>query len=250
MKAIFRQIILRILVVLVIIILPSCIVPGGDDNEPVRVNFDVRFDVTNQTPAYFTFSRAILGINSIRFNGVRQAGNDVAFTTRPDRPVGTFVLTPTQFLRPMYYFDIQEGVYNSMRWEVMLMPIDDDALGADDDDFPAENYGFLLEGRYTRQDGLRAEVVFALAENEVLTLQTVALAAARQITLIVGQTYNVELVINPYSLMGGIPRSMLDNAEIDVIDRLNYILITPEDNRELYDLMILRLSRDLRAVIN
>jgi len=250
MKAIFRQIILRILVVLFFIILPSCIVPPGDDNDPVRVNFDVRFDVTNQTPAYFTFSRAILAINSIRFRGVRQAGNDVAFSTRPDQPVGTFVLTPSQFIRPVTWFDIPEGVYNSMSWEGTLMIIGNDFLEDDDDVFPFDDYGFILEGHYTRIDGTPVVLIFAMEETEVLRLQTVGLQGQTQITLIVDRTYSMELVINPFRIFGGIPRSMLEQAEIHVEDGISYLLISVNENEELYNLMILRLARELRAIIN
>jgi len=243
MRTYFKQFVVRVTVVLLFLTLPSCL-DAPEGNKPVRVNFDIRFDVGIQTPAYFTFSRAILAINSIRFQGVRQAGNDVAFSTRPDQPLGLFVLSPSQFLRPVTWFDIQEGVYNSMRWEITLLPINDDFF--DDDD----EYGFILEGQYTRLDGTQVVVIFAMEEIEVLRLQTIGLNAQTQISLIVDRIYSIELVINPFSIFGGIPRTMLEQAEIQVNNGIRYLLISPDDNEELYDLMLLRLARELRAIIN
>ncbi|HSV88486.1 MAG TPA: hypothetical protein VLH61_07570 [Bacteroidales bacterium] len=243
-----RQIFLRLLIVLLFGALSACIGPGGE-NEPVRVNFDSRFDIRTQTPAYFSFSRAILSINSIRFQGIRQAGNDVAFSTRPDLPVGVYVFTPSDFLKPVTWFDIPEGVYNSMRWEIILNPLDDDFGNDDDDAFSFEGYGFIIEGHYTRIDGTRVLMIFALEEDELLRLQTVDLQGQTTITLIVDRQYSIELLINPFNIMGGIPRSMLEQAELDVENGYSYLLISPHNNEELYNLMILRLAMELRAVI-
>lgn len=250
MRVSFKLYVVRMSILGLILVLPSCIDPPGGNN-PVRVNFDVRFNVTNQTPPYFTFSRAILAINSIRFQGVRQAGNDVAFSTRQDQPLGLFDLSPTQFIRPVTWFDLPEGVYNSMRWEITLLPINNGYFD-DDDDFISDDdeYGFILVGQYSRLDGTPVVMIFAMEEYEVLRLQTIGLNAQTQIPLIVDKIYNIELVINPFSIFGGIPRTMFEQAEIQVNNGIMYLMISPDQNEELYDLMLLRLARELNAIIN
>jgi len=247
MRAVFRKVALRGVILLFFILVPSCQPPEG--NRPVPVNLDLRFDVSTQVPAYFSFSRVILAINSIQFQGIRQAGNDVAFSTRPDQPVGTFILTPSQFIRPVTWFDIPEGVYTSMNWEVTLMPVGVGFPDDDDDVLTFDDYGLIVEGHYTMLDGTRAVMIFAIEEDELLRVQAVNQQNQSQITLIYNATYSMELVINPFSIFGGIPRGVFEQAEISVENGTSYMLITSDDNEELYDFMILMLARELRAII-
>ena len=72
---------------------------------------------------YISFSQMIVSINNIGFYGVRQEGNDVVFNTRPGETFGTHALTRINNRSHVTHFDIQQGNYQNMRWDIKTMQI-------------------------------------------------------------------------------------------------------------------------------
>lgn len=233
-------------VILLLLLKSSC---GPDENEPVRVNFEVKLEVGSPMPAHFTFTRIVGSIRSIRFVGTRQAGNDVVFNTRPGQTVGNFDLNPTLLNTPITWFDIPEGIYNSMRWEIQTQELEtvfdfDDFISMDDE------FGLLIEGTYTRLDATRIRLIIALHEDDLVKFESVNVQGQLPITLVTGTTYTAVLQINPFSILGAIPRTLLEQADLQGDDDDNYFLVISSDvNPELYNLLLLSLSRNLRAFI-
>ncbi len=240
-----RKIILRVLFFMLVAIIPSC---GSDENDPVRVNFDVRFELNTQQPAHFSFSRLAVSIHSLRFVGTRQTGNDVVFNTRPGQAVGFFDLNPSRFLVPVTWFDIPEGVYNSMRWELATRAMDDD-IYHDDDPFSLDDYGMVIFGSYTRVNGAFTNLIIALDPADVLKFDSFNAQNQLPVTLIFGNTYSAEVVINPFAIMGAVPRSMLEQAEFSEEDEGFYLVISSDENEDIYSLLLLSLSRNLRVIV-
>lgn len=236
---------LRVFFFLLVAMNPSC---GSDDNEPVRVNFDVRFDLSVQQPAHFSFSRLVLSIRSLRFVGTRQTGNDVVFNTRPGQALGFFDLTPSRFLVPVTWFDIPEGVYNSMRWELTTRALGNN-LYNDDDPFSLYEYGLVIFGRYTRVNGNHVNLIIALDTDDILKSDSFNAQNQLPVTLIFGNTYAAELVINPFAILGAIPRTILEQADFSDEDDGDYLVISSDENEDIYSLLLLSLSRSMRVVV-
>jgi len=241
-----RKLLLRLFIFLSIALKSSC-GPGGE-NEPVRVNLDVRFELSSPQPAHFSFSRVVFHVNSIRFLGTRLAGNDVAFNTRPGQPVAFVDANPSRFIIPVTWFDIPEGVFNSIRWEIVTQSVgdvffDDDHILSDDD------YGFVLEGTYTRIDGTPVKLFVAMETDDVIRIESVNAQGQLPVSLIVNNEYTAEWVLNPFALLGAIPRTMFEQAEISEDDGVFYMEISSDANEDLYSLLLLSFSRNMRVVI-
>lgn len=235
----------RIFALLIFLIQPSC---GSDEDSPVRINFDARFELASPQPAYFSFSELAVYIKSIRFVGAREAGNDVVFTTKPETAIGFFNLSTSRFQLPVTWFDIPEGVYSSMRWQVTTQSVED-SYYLDDDILSLDDCGMLLRGWYTRLDGTRVHLVVAIDYTDILQIESVNAQGNLPITLVYGNTYTAQLVINPFAIMGAIPRTIFEQAEISDEDDGDYLIISSDENEDIYSFLLLTLNQHLRVIV-
>ncbi len=248
MKKIYHPPILILFIsVQAFIFLLSC--EPDDLSKPVRVHFELCFSDSEDDAAlsYLTFRKIIIDIEKIGFYGIRQEGNDVLFNTRPGDPFGMHILTPSQNSSYVTYFDLKQGVYQLMRWEMELGEIDEDVYP--DDYIDSDDFGFIIEGSYTRLDGTIVLLFIAIEEEEIISVETVNKEGEVPIAIIIDNVYTVCLEINPYALMRGIPRSMLEQAETDEEDDIEFIEISEDENEELYNLVLFQLSKTLKAVV-
>lgn len=218
-----------------------------DLSKPVRVHFELSFVQDNDPLPYLTFNNIVVDVEQISFYGIRQEGNDVLFNTRPGDSFGMHILTPAQNTSYLTYFDINQGVYQLMRWEITLGEIDDDLYP--DDYIDSDDFGFIIEGTYTRQDGSSVLLFIAIEEEELIRVESINNDGETPIPILTDNVYTVSLEINPHALMRGIPRSMLEQAKTDEEDDIEFIEISDDENEELYNLVLFQLSKTLKAVV-
>ncbi|MFW5663721.1 MAG: hypothetical protein ACOCYD_01635 [bacterium] len=232
-------------VVLVLLGLISC--EADDLSQPVRVHFELSYVQDTAPLEYLTFRQIAVDVEQISFLGIRQEGNDVLFNTRPGETFGMHILSPEQNSSYITYFDLPQGVYQQMRWDVELAEMDEDVFP--DDYIDSDDFGFIIEGTYTRQDGTSMLLFIALEEEELIRVESINQQGEMPIPILAENTYSVFLEINPHALMSGIPRSMLEQAEEDEEDDIEFIEISEDENEELYNLVLFQLSKTLRAVV-
>lgn len=240
-----RLLIPSVLIFLILTGVSSC--ETDDLSKPVRVHFELNFVQDNVPLAYLTFQNIVVNAKQISFSGIRQEGNDVLFNTRPGESLGLHILTPQQNSSYITYFDLPQGVYQQMRWDLELGEIDEDIYP--DDYIDSDDFGFIIEGIYTRQDGSSVLLFIALEEEEVVRIESVNQQGEVPIPILTDNIYTVSLEINPHALMRGIPRSMLEQAEEDEEDDIEFIEISEDENEELYNLVLFQLSKTLKAIV-
>lgn len=240
-----RLLIPSVLIFLILTGVSSC--ETDDLSKPVRVHFELSFVQDNVPLAYLTFQNIVVDAKQISFSGIRQEGNDVLFNTRPGESLGLHILTPQQNSSYITYFDLPQGVYQQMRWDLELGEIDEDIYP--DDYIDSDDFGFIIEGIYTRQDGSSVLLFIALEEEEVVRIESVNQQGEVPIPILTDNIYTVSLEINPHALMRGIPRSMLEQAEEDEEDDIEFIEISEDENEELYNLVLFQLSKTLKAIV-
>ena len=240
-----RYAIRHMLLSMILLAIFSC--EPDDLSKPVRVHFELSFVQENDPLPYMTFRYILVDAEQISFYGIRQEGNDVLFNTRPGDTFGMHILSPSQSSSYVTYFDLPQGIYQLMRWEIELGEIDEDIYPEDYID--SADFGFIIEGTYTRQDGSSVLIYIAIEEEDLIRIESINNEGETPIPILINNVYTVSLQINPHALMRGIPRSMLEQAETDEEDDIEFIEISEDENEELYNLFLFQLSKSLKAVV-
>ncbi len=214
---------------------------------PVRIDVEVSLAEDEAPLSYLSFERIMLNIGQISFYGIRQEGNDVLFSTRPGDTFGMHLLTYGQNTSPVTYFDIPQGAYQLMRWDIETESIDDDVFP--DDYIDSDDSGFIIEGTYSQQDGAVVKLFIAIDEEELIRIESESASGEVPIPILSGNVYTVKMEINPQAIMKGIPRTLIEQAETEEEDDIEFIEISEDENEELYDLVLFQLSKTLKAVV-
>ena len=242
---VIRHLIPLVLMFLILMGVSSC--EPDDLSKPVRVHFELKFVQDDAPLPYLTFRSIAMDVEKINFYGIRQEGNDVLFNTRPGDSFGMHMLTSARSSSYITYFDLPQGIYQLMRWEIELGEVDEDVYP--DDYVDSDDFGLILRGTYTRQDGSSALLFIAIEVEELIRLESINHEGEVPIPILADNVYTVSLEINPHALMRGIPRSMLEQAEEDEDDDIEFIEISDDENEDLYNLVLFQLSKTLKAVI-
>ncbi|MFN2395563.1 MAG: lamin tail domain-containing protein, partial [Bacteroidales bacterium] len=158
-----------------------------------------------------------IAVQQIKFYGIREEGSDIFFDSQPDVPFGIYAISKNQPPPLVNAFDIPQGVYNQMRWEIQTREIDEDYYEEFFDEelneyIDVDNFGIIIEGTYTKLDGTQILLFIAIDPAEILLMETFDTGGNNQLSLLSGQSYNVRLEINPYTAIENIERSLLELA--------------------------------------
>jgi hypothetical protein len=238
---------LPVLMVCFLIIAGFSACEPDDLSKPVRVHFELKWLDEAAPLPFLTFQNIVVDVEKIGFNGIRQEGNDVLFNTRPGDSFGMHRLTPSQNLSYLTYFDLPQGVYQLMRWEIELGEIDDDVYP--DDFIDSDDFGFIIEGKYTRLDGRTLPLFIAIEEEEIIRMESLNRTGGLPIPIRADNVYTVSLEVDPHAIMRGVPRSLLEQAEVDEEDDIEFIEISEDENEDLFNLVLFQLSKTLKAVV-
>jgi hypothetical protein len=225
-------------------LMSSCI--DDDLNKPVRIDLEFSFEENPLTIPYLTFTNAVISLERVRFYGIRDVGNDVFFSSNPGLSFGTFVIPDWQNTSFVTYFDLPQGIYNIIRWEAQLDEIDDDVY--DNEFVDSDDFGLIFEGTYTRLDGSTV-LLFIAVDPATFSFETTDAFGNSLISFDSRNNYTVSFELNPYLAMQGISRNLIEQAETDSEDDIEYIEISSDENEDLYDLVLFRLEKTFKAVI-
>ncbi|TVQ85793.1 MAG: hypothetical protein EA393_13290 [Bacteroidetes bacterium] len=239
---------------LMILLLFNGCMPDDELSAPVNVNLYVVMGTNTPGINYVDFHNIAIAVQQIKFYGVRQEGSDIFFNSQPNAPYGIYAIRKDQSPPLINAFDIPQGVYNQMRWEIQTREIDDDYyedyFDEELDEFiDVDDFGIIIEGKYTKLDGTQILLFIAIDPIEILLMETFDTGGNNQLSLLSGQSYNVRLEINPYVAIENIERSLLENAETDEEDDIYFIEISSDENEDLYERILFRLKNTVRAII-
>jgi hypothetical protein len=227
-----------------------------DDELSTPVNVNLHLEMGTNTPAinYVDFHNIAIAVQQIKFYGIREEGSDIFFNSQPNVPFGIYSIRKNQPAPQIDAFDLPQGVYNQMRWEIQTREIDDDYyedyFDEELDEFiDVDDFGIIIEGTYTKLDGTQILLFIAIDPSEMLLMETFDTGGNNQLSLLAGKTYNIRLEINPYIAIQNIERSLLENAESDEEDDVQYIEISSDENEDLYERILFRLKNTVRAII-
>ncbi|WP_439181499.1 hypothetical protein [Carboxylicivirga taeanensis] len=195
-----------------------------------------------------SFESAGVYFEQIVFDGHRQTGGDVHFATEPDKSIGPVYCTGNT-VGAIKEFDIPQGVYTHMEWRFILGDMSEAEDDADVEEESDIEGGIVISGLLNKQDGTSVPVKVIIEDEEELLIKTIAETGYQDITLLATDSYEIQLVIDPYYAMRPISLESWENAELNDDDEAGYIEISSDMNEELYEMVLVRLESSVKALI-
>jgi hypothetical protein len=214
---------------------------------PVRVYFKIGISQSNSlSNEYLNFSECQIGIRRIRFEGKREAGGDVFFETDPAMNLQTLSFTEQPAI--ISIFDIPQGIYNIMKWDISLKCIDTEGLIDDrDESYPC--IGIIITGNYKSLDGAVIPFIFAIDRPELFSVMSFDPSGNSSIVLSVDKEYEAVVYFAPEKAFSAISRESFEEAEISGDLMQPKIIISSSMNVDLYQILLYRIFLSASVVV-
>lgn len=226
---------------------------------PVRIHLQVGCNLVQcyysddpYFPTYtLTLKRCEIGIQRMHFEGIREAGDKYFFDTDPklNLPVFGFI----EQYEPVSEFDIPQGIYSPLSWEIYLKRITFSEL-ADQAEPALQNAGLYIKGFYNHvsylQNGLVDSVlsipfIFVVPDAEPFIFRSLEVNIFNS-----GEEYTQKLLFDFTDAFESINPDRFEEAEITGEYPNDKIIISNEKNTLLFNDMLKELKSRLQIHIN
>jgi hypothetical protein len=237
---------LKVAIVILLLTFTGCS-EKNDLTLPVRVSFKIGISHEELLSAqYLDFSECQIGIQRIRFEGKREAGGDVFFETDP--AMNLQALSFTEQPATISVFDIPQGIYNIMRWDISMKCIDTEGLIDDrDESYPC--IGIIITGNYKSLDGSVIPFIFAIDRPELFSVMSFDPDGNSSIVLSVNKEYEAIVYFAPEKAFSAISRTSFEEAEISDNIMQPMIIISSSMNVDLYQILLYRIFLSASVVV-
>lgn len=232
---------------LILVLLTTGCTEKDDLTLPVQVNLKMGIKEDSQAGnQYIDITGCRIAIYKIRFDGTREAGGSVFFETDPSAN-----LQPLDFSEnpaTVSTFDLPQGIYDGMRWDISLKCLDD--IGIDDgrhDGYPC--LGILLSGNYTYLDGSVVPFVLAIDKPEQFRVTASNPDGYSTIVLSVGTVYDAIVYFSAYETFRSINRLLLEEAIVSGTTEEPIMIISSVQNGEMYKVLLFRLLLSTNIIV-
>jgi hypothetical protein len=234
----------RLIFITLILFIAGCI-EKDELTRPVKVNFKIGISpYFNFNAAYLHITKCQIGIQSIHFEGKREAGEDIFFDTDPKMNLQTL-----SFLQPITFdvFDIPQGVYNYMEWKISLKCIDTEVLIDDRNEY-SPCIGIAISGDYTFLDGYVIPFTFAVNDQVQFNVMSYDPYDNSKLVLSADKEYDANLLFAPEKGFNSFTQKSFEKAEISHEGGYPKIIISSSKNEKLYDLLLNRIFQSAEFV--
>lgn len=205
---------------------------------PVRVYLKIGIITDSssvKSPKYLEFNECQIGIESIRFEGKREAGGDVYFETDSKMNLNTIT-----FLEPVLIseFDIPQGIYYYMKWDIKMRSIE--AYNP--------NTGITIKGNYYSLAGPKIPFVLEIEQPEEFSIRAFDPEDRTTIVLTKFRFYEAKVLFNPVIAFQALSQESFENAQISS-DAGNIIIISKNENENLYAILLDRIFKSAKVVV-
>jgi len=244
---------IKLLLITLILLLAGC--QKDDLTLPVRVS--LKISIFSDYRMDFNFTEGQISIKRIEFEGIREAGGNVFFETEPD--INFPALEFGQQPEIISDFDIPQGIYNHMRWDIYLKKIVTDEL-IDDNVTDSLNTGLVIKGHYDtwayddwdfeliRLDSI--PFIFAMDDTEQFGVRSCDVYNNSTIVFSESKDYEAILWLNLSYAFGSISSVSFMEAEISGDSEHPVVIISSSKNKDLYMIILDRIFRNAKVIIN
>ena len=232
---------------------------------PVRTNMIMRINPyyldVNKEINEFQLIESKVSIQKIEFEGIREAGENVFFETDPDTnlsivEVEAYIAVNTRYKgydAAITDFDLPQGIYRSIRIDIYLNEISDNEI-TDNDEVDSPNIGWVITGKYGHWKDydeyffgfpdFSFPIVFVVDSNEKFIFRTMQEVVMKQPESEIVLNFNIIHAF--YSL----DYKLFEEAEISGDSTDQKIIISNNQNKDLYDMLLYRLGMNTTMVVN
>jgi len=174
-------------------------------------------------------------IESIEFDGTRENAKDYYFSESFEN--GLIGDLGQNKLNLDVTFDIPQGVYHPAEITLNLQPVD-------------TPHSFTLRGTYNMPPIEETQLEFAFFENrESITLKVQNTNGNKKVLFKKGETKTLNIEVNLNQLFARFNPGSLNNANVTQEGNTRKIIVAPDQNEALYDKLVDRIDKSMRAVL-
>ena len=253
---------IKLVVIILILFMAGC-TEKDDLTLPVRIQFKVGFSRYSKDHTwelleyehYIEFTEGYIFIQKIQFEGIREAGGDVFFETDPEINLPTTEFGGLIDKALVTEFDIPQGIYNSMKWDIYLRKTaTDELIGEDDTDLLYK--GIVIKGtiyqRWFREiwglgsdSSSTIQIIFVIDDTELISIRSYP-----DIAISNDRVHEAILRLDPNYAFDPISEESIKEAEISSdINGDPLLIISSSKNKNLYEMLLYRISQIARVLI-
>jgi hypothetical protein len=217
---------------------------------PVKVDLMIGISENSSKDEYLTFTGGKIGVKRIQFEGKREAGGDVFFETDPKMNLPPLTFNTSAQPVVISDFDIPQGIFNYMKWDINLKGILIDELTYDDDDDIDSPYiGLVISGTYSYLSRSSIPFIIAIDDTEQLSVKSFDPEGNSQVVLSVNKDYEAILILDPAYAFHSISRESLEEADVSDDSGTPIIVISSDENEDLYEDLLYRIAQSARVLV-
>lgn len=234
---------IKLAFIIMILALAGCRKEKDELTLPVRIHLQIS-TIYTAYDNWIDWSRGKIGIQSVRFEGRRETGEDVFFESDPEMN-----LEILSFPASIAEFDLPQGIYNYMRWDITLKRImSDELIKVDDTD--SLSIGLVFPGSYYYLDeetweDIELPIIFAIDDTELFSF----MPSSNDIALYANKDFVITLCFNLNYASHSTSGESLDKADRSNVDGKQTIVISSNKNEDLYENLLYRLAQSTRVII-
>jgi len=216
-----------------LLILSSCI--KDDLTKPAEVTFQFKLDNEQLDEKFLDFQAGTMHVKEIGFEGYRESGEDVFFTSDFENVVVADLATgsTTELIK----FDIPQGIYDHINLSIEI-------------DKNNQETSLTLNGTYNSANRGNIPVRFEFEINEILNLNPKPGQGKNKIVLNKEIPSTAEVLISTGFMFQVVNSRMLESAEITQHQGEATIVISKDLNQHIFNAVVNRLENSTRALFN
>ena len=200
---------------------------------PTDVGFKMDINRSTSSNGKLVFTSGTIILEEFDFEGEREQGDDVYFTK--SFPGGLSIPFDPNGNIAELDFDIPQGTYN--RISISFETFDD--LGDDN---------IVVNGTYTNTSGTDYPIRFEFKSAEYFDIVAEDYSGSSQIILDKDIAVSTKIQLDPIHWFQVVSTSLLDNADVVNVGGTPTIVISEDENDDIFDLVVDRLDESTEAV--
>ena len=262
---------MRQVILLLSILTISC--EKEDYTLPVNVSMQFGIDETPVVNGLLKIESVAISLSSIDIVGYREIGEDVFFTRNFNE--GKYLVTDQKNYSEMLYFDLPQGVYNPLIFNLRLLADEDekdllediaewqeDLMNEDDMDELWEELGeiiedymedvfpsLLIKGQYLRKSEV-CQFLFLINDPIYLKVFAQNRNDGNEVLLSKNLDNKGRIIFNPEYWYSVVSPVILDAAYYGVIDDKKYLFINKYINTQIYTAIFNRIEESTFLLLN
>jgi len=200
---------------------------------PTDVGFKVDINRETSSDGQIVFTNGNIVLATFEFDGEREQGDDVYFSK--SFPKGLIIPFSSSTVIEELNFDIPQGTYSKI--DISFETFDE--LGG---------VNITVNGFYTNSSSEKIPIKFEYTSSEEFDIVAVDYTGSNQIILNQDHPVNAQIEINPIHWYQIVSSTTLDDADLVDINGIPTLLISEDENEDIFDIIIDRLDESLEAV--